>query len=147
MPGACTSVFRTRTGAESSADAPEIVGGRVYWQAYRICSDCAGGVEASPVRSFVVQPRAPEVKLQGPCDPLRMDLEIVGRPKETREFELGRFEVFEAAGQTFGRATYEPGWRCSEHVGRHPPGHDSWVVGDECYVSLHVLGAGEYART
>ena len=25
------------------------------------------------------------------------------------------------------------------------PGHDSWVVGDEPYVSLHFLGAGEYA--
>ena len=24
--------------------------------------------------------------------------------------------------------------------------HDSWVVGDEPYVSLHFLGAGEYAR-
>jgi quercetin dioxygenase-like cupin family protein len=26
------------------------------------------------------------------------------------------------------------------------PGHDSWVVGDEAYVSLHLLGAGDYAR-
>jgi quercetin dioxygenase-like cupin family protein len=26
------------------------------------------------------------------------------------------------------------------------PGHDSWVVGDEPYVSLHFLGADEYAR-
>jgi hypothetical protein len=26
------------------------------------------------------------------------------------------------------------------------PGHDSWVVGDEPYVSLHFMGAGEYAR-
>ena len=25
-------------------------------------------------------------------------------------------------------------------------GHDSWVVGDEPYVSLHFLGADEYAR-
>jgi mannose-6-phosphate isomerase-like protein (cupin superfamily) len=25
------------------------------------------------------------------------------------------------------------------------PGHDSWVVGDAPYVSLHFLGAGEYA--
>ncbi len=24
--------------------------------------------------------------------------------------------------------------------------HDSWVVGDEPYVSLHFLGAGEYAK-
>ena len=27
-----------------------------------------------------------------------------------------------------------------------PPGHDSWVVGDEPYVSLHFLGADHYAR-
>ena len=26
-----------------------------------------------------------------------------------------------------------------------PPGHDSWVVGNEPYVSLHLLGAGGYA--
>ena len=26
------------------------------------------------------------------------------------------------------------------------PGHDSWVVGDEPYVSLHLLGASEYAK-
>ena len=25
-----------------------------------------------------------------------------------------------------------------------PPGHDSWVVGDEPYVSLHFLGSEEY---
>ena len=27
-----------------------------------------------------------------------------------------------------------------------PAPHDSWVVGDEPYVSLHLLGAGKYAR-
>jgi hypothetical protein len=26
------------------------------------------------------------------------------------------------------------------------PGHDSWVVGDEPYVSLHFVGAGDYAK-
>lgn len=26
------------------------------------------------------------------------------------------------------------------------PGHDSWVVGEEPYVSLHFMGAGEYAK-
>jgi quercetin dioxygenase-like cupin family protein len=26
------------------------------------------------------------------------------------------------------------------------PGHDSWVVGDEPYVSLHFLGADAYAK-
>ncbi len=27
-----------------------------------------------------------------------------------------------------------------------PPGHDSWVVGEEPYVSLHFLGGEKYAR-
>jgi hypothetical protein len=112
-----------------------------------------------------------------------VDLEIVGQPVEVREFEFGRFELFEIAGRTFGIATYEPGWRWSTHVGgpdeplcqvEHlgyvirgsaavlmadgtelimkpgdffaiPPGHDSWVVGDDQYVSLHLLGAESYA--
>lgn len=28
-----------------------------------------------------------------------------------------------------------------------PPGHDSWVVGDEPYVSLHFLGSEDYAKS
>jgi hypothetical protein len=28
-----------------------------------------------------------------------------------------------------------------------PPGHDSWVVGDEPYVSLHILGSQDYAAS
>jgi quercetin dioxygenase-like cupin family protein len=28
-----------------------------------------------------------------------------------------------------------------------PPGHDSWVVGDEPYVSLHMLGSEDYAAS
>jgi quercetin dioxygenase-like cupin family protein len=106
-------------------------------------------------------------------------------PDEVREFEKGRFELIRIGGMTVGRATYEPGWKWSEHVGptagtescqvEHvgmvvsgqaavrmddgtervmkegdlfyvPPGHDSWVVGDEPYVSLHFLGADEYAK-
>lgn len=87
---------------------------------------------------------------------------------------------------TVGRASYEPGWKWSQHVGpsvdaprcevEHvgmvisgtaavafedgrviemktgelfyipPTPHDSWVVGDEPYVSLHFLGAGSYAK-
>jgi len=27
-----------------------------------------------------------------------------------------------------------------------PPGHDSWVIGDEPYVSLHFLGASDYSK-
>ena len=115
-----------------------------------------------------------------------MNLELVNfdEPSETRVFEKGRFEVYGVGPMTLGRATYEPGWRWSEHVGptagtascqvEHvglvlsgqavakmddgtervmkagdffyvPPGHDSWVVGDEPYVSLHILGSERYA--
>jgi len=103
-------------------------------------------------------------------------------PDEVREFPRGRFELVNVGGMTIGRATYEPGWKWSEHVGDSPadrcqvehlglvvsgraavvgegydevmgpgdifavpPGHDSWVVGDEPYVSLHFMGADEYA--
>lgn len=108
-------------------------------------------------------------------------------PDEVRSFEKGRFELVHLGGMTIGRATYQPGWKWSLHVGptvgaqrcnvEHvglvlsgcataamedgtihelragmlfyippgPPGHDSWVVGDEPYVSLHFLGAGHYA--
>ena len=106
-------------------------------------------------------------------------------PDEIREFERGRFEVVRVGGITIGRATYQPGWkwsihvgpsvgatRCSvEHVGMvisgvataafddgrvvelragnlfHIPAvpHDSWVVGDQPYVSLHFMGADHYA--
>jgi quercetin dioxygenase-like cupin family protein len=107
-------------------------------------------------------------------------------PAETREFEKGRFELYRVGPATLGRATYEPGWKWSEHVGpatgatscqvEHvglvlsgqavakmddgtevvmragdffyvPPGHDSWVVGDEPYVSLHIMGSESYAAT
>ena len=117
-----------------------------------------------------------------------MDLEVVlkrfDRPDEVREFERGKFELVHLGGMTIGRATYQPGWKWSEHVGaatgakscpvEHvgmvvagcaaaamddgrivemragdifyiPPGHDSWVVGDEAYVSLHFMGAEDYA--
>ena len=106
-------------------------------------------------------------------------------PDEVREMVKGRFEVVRIGGLTIGRATYQPGWKWSEHVGapkgeescqvEHvglvlsgravakmddgservmgpgdlfhvPPGHDSWVVGDEPYVSLHFLGAEDYGE-
>lgn len=31
------------------------------------------------------------------------------------------------------------------HIPPGPPGHDSWVVGGEPYVSLHFMGADDYA--
>ena len=106
-------------------------------------------------------------------------------PDETRTFSKGRFEIVHIGGMTIGRATYEPGWRWSEDVGRAlgsqscqvehvgiviagmataamddgtvyemkagdvfyiPAGHDSWVVGDEPYVSIHLMGAADYAN-
>jgi len=116
----------------------------------------------------------------------RLDPQLVsfGEPAEIRRFEKGRFELYRVGPTTLGRATYEPGWKWSEHVGaasgetscqvEHvglvlsgsavakmddgtellmregdfffiPPGHDSWVVGDEPYVSLHIIGGEEYA--
>lgn len=105
-------------------------------------------------------------------------------PDEVRHFEKGKFELVHIGGVTIGRATYAPGWKWSEHVGRSlgktscdvehvgivlsgrataamndgrmiemksgdifyiAPGHDSWVVGDEPYVSLHLVGAADYA--
>ena len=38
-------------------------------------------------------------------------------PDETRQMVKGRFEIVRIGGMTIGRATYEPGWRWSEHVG------------------------------
>lgn len=48
-----------------------------------------------------------------------MDLELVNfdDPTEVRTFEKGRFELYSVGPTTLGRATYEPGWRWSEHVG------------------------------
>jgi transcriptional regulator with XRE-family HTH domain len=107
-------------------------------------------------------------------------------PDETRLFEKGKFEIVHIGGMTIGRASYEPGWKWSEHVspiagtpfcevehvglvlsGRAtvamigggvveltagtlfyvpPAPHDSWVIGDELYVSLHFLGTDQYAK-
>lgn len=107
-------------------------------------------------------------------------------PDEVRTFEKGRLEIVRIGSQAIGRASYEPGWRWSQHVG---PGvgaqwcevehlglvvtgtatcafrdgpvielkegflfwipatpHDSWVVGDRPYVSLHFMGAEHYAQ-
>lgn len=107
-----------------------------------------------------------------------------GEPDDCCEFAKGRFELVNVGGMTIGRASYEPGWRWSKHVGPSigrtscnvdhvgmvlagrakvrmddgrefeltagdmfaiGPGHDSWVVGEESYVSLHFTGADSYA--
>ena len=115
---------------------------------------------------------------------MELDFRRFDEPDEVRTFERGRFELVRIGGMTIGRASYEPGWKWSEHVGptvgssscqvEHlgfvlsgramaamddgrefvmepghlfsiPPGHDSWVIGDEPYVSIHFLGAADYA--
>ena len=38
-------------------------------------------------------------------------------PDEVRVLQKGRFELVHLGGITIGRATYEPGWKWSEHVG------------------------------
>ncbi len=38
-------------------------------------------------------------------------------PDEVRVMQKGRFEIVHVGGMTIGRATYEPGWKWSEHVG------------------------------
>ena len=38
-------------------------------------------------------------------------------PDEVRTFEKGRFELVRVGGSVIGRATYQPGWRWSTHVG------------------------------
>jgi len=107
-------------------------------------------------------------------------------PDEVRLFEKGKFEIVTIGGMTIGKATYEPGWKWSQHVSptagtpfctvEHvgivmsgtataairdgevhtlgpgtifyvpPVEHDSWVIGDEPYVSLHFLGADQYTK-
>jgi mannose-6-phosphate isomerase-like protein (cupin superfamily) len=118
--------------------------------------------------------------------PVEVILRRFEKPDETRPLVKGRFEIVHLGGMTIGRATYEPGWKWSEHVGpgawatrctvEHvgmvltgaavaafddgtivdlnagelfyipPVPHDSWVIGDGPYVSLHFLGADHYAR-
>ena len=119
-------------------------------------------------------------------EPIEVLVRRFESPDELRTFPKGRFELVRLGGRAYGRATYEPGWRWSEHVGpalgrsrcdlphvglvlsgrataafddgtvvELRPGelfeipsvpHDSWVVGDEPYVSLHFLDAEAYAR-
>jgi quercetin dioxygenase-like cupin family protein len=51
-------------------------------------------------------------------DEIGLVLKRFDAPDEVREMAKGRFEVVRIGGMTLGRATYEPGWRWSEHVGR-----------------------------
>ena len=40
----------------------------------------------------------------------------VGKPDETRKFERGQMELVNIGGGSVGKATFQPGWRWSEHV-------------------------------
>jgi hypothetical protein len=40
----------------------------------------------------------------------------LGKPDETRSFPKGKMEVVKVGDLVFGKATFEPGWRWSEHV-------------------------------
>ena len=48
-----------------------------------------------------------------------MDLQVrrFDQPDERRSFEKGMFQLVTAGGMTLGRASYEPGWKWSEHIG------------------------------
>jgi quercetin dioxygenase-like cupin family protein len=63
------------------------------------------------------------------CDVEHIGLVIAGRAMV--KMDDGR-EIILSAGDLF----YTP---------PGPPGHDSWVIGDEPYTSLHLVGAKEYA--
>src|SRR5213595_744177 len=39
------------------------------------------------------------------------------QPDEVRTFEKGKFETVKIGSMTIGRASYEPGWKWSAHVG------------------------------
>src|SRR5947207_7571871 len=44
-------------------------------------------------------------------------LESFDAADEVRVMQKGKFELVDLGGITIGRATYEPGWKWSEHVG------------------------------
>lgn len=45
-----------------------------------------------------------------------MQTKNLSRPDETREFPQGRLELVTLGGITFGRGTFQPGWKWSESV-------------------------------
>ena len=48
---------------------------------------------------------------------LNVILKRFDSPDEVRAMEKGKFELVHIGGMTIGRATYEPGWKWSEHLG------------------------------
>ena len=70
-----------------------------------------------------------------------MILKRFDHPDEVREMPFGRFELVRIGGMSIGRATYQPGWRWSEHVGPKL-GQDRCQVE---HVGLVVAGAATAA--
>jgi glutamyl-tRNA reductase len=66
-----------------------------------------------------------------------VDIKRFEEADETRRFEHGTFELVTIGGEFELAAGY------LFHVAA---GHDSWVIGDEPYISLHFLGATDYAK-
>jgi quercetin dioxygenase-like cupin family protein len=48
---------------------------------------------------------------------INVNLKRFEAPTETRTLIKGKFEIVLLGGLTIGRATYEPGWKWSLHVG------------------------------
>ena len=62
-------------------------------------------------------------------------------PDETRSFPKGKLEVANLEGTTFGRITFEPGWKWSECVGPIMKTKTCQAMHTEYHVSgkLHVV--------
>lgn len=164
-------LFEENSGRENASKwTEEALKADPFWEEIRSLSNRALALMPDPIPNNVI-------------------LKRFEQPDETRHFPKGKFEIIHVGGMTIGCATYQPGWKWSEDVGRavgekfctvehvgmvvsgyataamkredgsldvvemkpgdlfYVPGHphDSWVVGDEPYVSLHFLGAGKYA--
>jgi len=46
----------------------------------------------------------------------KMETKNLSKPDEKRTFEKGQVELVTIGGVTFGRATFQPGWKWSTHV-------------------------------
>ncbi len=65
----------------------------------------------------------------------------LGAPDETRKFDKGHVDVVTLGDVTFGRATFEPGWKWSECV-KPIAGTDSCQVHHNTYIQsgrMHVV--------
>jgi mannose-6-phosphate isomerase-like protein (cupin superfamily) len=70
-----------------------------------------------------------------------IEVKNLGSPDETRTFDHGKLEIVSLSGLTFGKATFEPGWRWSQSV-KPIAGTDSCQVHHNGYVvsgRMHVL--------